>query len=220
MNKSLTRLLTGIFGCALLFAGSAVAQVQVGPGGTVNIKGANGGVHVGKDGVRIGKRVKIRKASKRKIKVGKRVQVGNGKVRAGGVRVGPNGVRAPGVRVGKGKVRAGRRAGKKAGPFSCKGNETHTLRGVNINVNGDAITVSGNCNLTIIDSNILSGGNAIVVKGSGDVTVKNTRINGKRAAIFASGSADVKAIGSRLRGRIVTQGSADFTKGKGTTVFK
>lgn len=63
-------------------------------------------------------------------------------------------------------------------PVSCSGSQQITLNGADIQVNGVAVTVSGNCNVTIRNSMLWGGTAGIVIHDQGHVIVESSTVGG------------------------------------------
>jgi hypothetical protein len=71
-------------------------------------------------------------------------------------------------------------------PRSCSGSQTLNLTNVDIQTNGVALTVTGNCNVRVTNSVLWGGTSGIVIRDQGHVIVENTVLGGGKA-VTASG---------------------------------
>ncbi|MFL6547861.1 MAG: hypothetical protein ACJ8OJ_04155, partial [Povalibacter sp.] len=112
-------------------------------------------------------------------------------------------ISGPGISVvsaGKGSNAAGdAQAAKSADPIICEGPRMLHFDGRNINVDGDAITVRGGCELYITNSNIVASGTGIVVH-DGTVHITNSYIEGASGSFEADSQAKVFVRGSTFQG--------------------
>jgi hypothetical protein len=75
-------------------------------------------------------------------------------------------------------------------PLSCSGNQQLNLSGLDIQTNGVALTVSGNCNVTISNSVLFGGTAGIVIHDQGHVILNSSVVGGGPAAGGAAITAD------------------------------
>jgi hypothetical protein len=84
-------------------------------------------------------------------------------------------------------------------PVICEGPRVMQLDSRNINVDGDALTARGGCELYITNSTIVASGTGIVI-GDATVHINNSRIAGGTASFDAKERAKVFLRGSTLNG--------------------
>jgi hypothetical protein len=112
-------------------------------------------------------------------------------------------ISGPGISVvsaGKGTNAAQEAQSPQSGdPIICEGPRMLHFDGRNINVNGDAITVRGGCELYITNSNIVASGTGVVVH-DGTVHITNSYIEGASGSFEADSQAKVFVRGSTFQG--------------------
>ena len=112
-------------------------------------------------------------------------------------------ISGPGISVvsaGKGTNAAqDAQAARSDDPIICEGPRMLHFDGRNINVDGDAITVRGGCELYITNSNIVASGTGVVVR-DGTVHITNSYVEGSSGSFEADSQAKVFVRGSTFQG--------------------
>jgi hypothetical protein len=99
--------------------------------------------------------------------------------------------------------------------IECDAGGDVEIIGRSIRAAGNAVVVSGNCDVTIQDSHIDAGAVAVLVSGNGDVTIDSSFVQGARGAVKAEGNAEVESSGSTFRGGLNREGRAELLEGEG-----
>jgi hypothetical protein len=112
-------------------------------------------------------------------------------------------ISGPGVSIEASKelhpIREGVSAEAEIEPVICEGPRVMQLDSRTINVDGDALTARGGCDLYITNSTIIASGTGVVI-GDATVHINNSRIEGGTASFEAKERAKVFLRGSTLNG--------------------
>lgn len=100
------------------------------------------------------------------------------------------------------------------GPIHCSGDQSMTLKGVEIRTGETAVIADGDCTLKLEDCTLLGGKFGLVARNNADVKLKNCTVSGNKRGIRVVGNATVSMRRGVLYNGARTAENGDFSAKK------